>query len=81
MIWTLWLYLVASFALMLAVKIWARVTGRGCRPVATWNCLGVGIFFDHANGRMFIFPLPFIGVLVQFGPAQSQRVWDRRQAA
>lgn len=75
-----WLYVVFSHGLLLAVKIWARATGRDCTALFAWYDIWVGVFWDVAKRRLYVFPLPMVGVVVQF-PRQTKSAAPVRMAA
>lgn len=37
------------------------------RPVLAWYDIWVGLYWDRAKRRLYILPLPMVGVFVQFG--------------
>lgn len=37
------------------------------RPVFAWFDLWVGAYWDRVRGRLYVFPLPMLGVCVDFG--------------
>lgn len=38
------------------------------RPLFAWYDLWVGVYWDRAKRRLYILPLPCIGVVVEFKP-------------
>ncbi len=36
------------------------------RPVFAWYDLWVGVFIDRANRRLYVFPLPCLGLVVSW---------------
>lgn len=39
------------------------------RPLFAWYDIWVGAFWDRAHRRLYLFPVPMFGVVIQFGPA------------
>jgi len=39
------------------------------RPIFAWFDLWVGIFIDRPKRRIYVFPLPCIGIVIERGPA------------
>jgi hypothetical protein len=37
------------------------------RPIVAWYDLWVGLFVDRAHRRLYIFPVPCLGLVIQFG--------------
>jgi hypothetical protein len=37
------------------------------RPIFAWYDLWIGVFIDRAKRRLYIFPLPCLGVVVEWG--------------
>lgn len=40
------------------------------KPIFAWYDLWVGVFWDAKKRRLYIFPLPCIGIVLQFGADQ-----------
>lgn len=38
------------------------------KPIFAWYDLWIGFFWDGAKRRLYVLPLPCIGVVIQFGP-------------
>lgn len=43
------------------------------RLIFAWYDCWIGMFWDRAQRRLYILPLPMIGIVVQFKPAQLDR--------
>lgn len=41
------------------------------RPIFAWYDLWVGAFWDRERRRLYLLPLPCIGVVIQFGPLET----------
>lgn len=41
------------------------------RPIFAWYDLWVGAFWDRAKRRLYIFPVPCLGVVFEFGDRKS----------
>lgn len=41
------------------------------RPLFAWYDMWIGIFWDRSRRRLYILPLPCIGVVVEFGRARG----------
>lgn len=37
------------------------------RPIIAWYDLWVGVFWDRTKRRLYILPLPCVGVVISFG--------------
>lgn len=53
------------------------------RPLFAWYDAWVGVFWDKTKRRLYILPLPFVGVVVEFAPPSAPascphgfRDWD-----
>lgn len=42
-------------------------------PVFAWYDFWIGVFWDRSKRRLYILPLPCIGVLIQFKPKTTRR--------
>jgi hypothetical protein len=40
------------------------------RPIFAWYDLWVGVFVDRAKRRVYVFPVPCIGVVVSWGQTE-----------
>lgn len=40
------------------------------KPIFAWYDLWVGAFWDRAKRRLYIFPVPTLGVVIHFNPQQ-----------
>lgn len=38
------------------------------KPIFAWYDLWVGAFWDAAKRRLYVFPIPCLGLLIQFPP-------------
>jgi hypothetical protein len=38
------------------------------KPIFAWYDLWVGAFWDGAKRRLYIFPVPMLGIMIQFRP-------------
>jgi len=38
------------------------------KPIFAWYDLWVGAFWDQAKRRLYVFPVPMLGVVIQFAP-------------
>lgn len=37
------------------------------KPIFAWYDMWVGAFWDSAKRRLYIFPIPMFGIIIQFG--------------
>jgi hypothetical protein len=42
------------------------------KPIFAWYDLWVGAFWDAAKRRLYIFPVPMFGVVIQFRALEAQ---------
>ena len=42
------------------------------RPIFAWYDLWVGAFWDQSKRRLYLFPVPMFGVVIQFHPKAAQ---------
>lgn len=49
-------------------------TGISLKPIFAWYDLWVGASWDAAKRRLYIFPVPMLGVVIQFPPKRI--TWD-----
>lgn len=42
------------------------------RPIFAWYDIWVGVFWDRAKRRLYVFPVPMIGIVVEFWGAARQ---------
>lgn len=47
---------------------------RRIRPVFAWYDLWVGVFIDRAKRRVYVFPLPMIGLRIDLTPPVDERL-------
>lgn len=45
----------------------------GVKPVFAWYDFWVGMFYDRFKRRLYIFPLPMLGIVIQFPAEDSTR--------
>lgn len=45
----------------------SRPSGYRIRPVFAWYDLWIGAFYDRPRRRLYIFPIPCLGVRIEFG--------------
>ena len=45
----------------------ASVTRISIKPIFAWYDLWVGVFIDRAKRRVYVFPVPMLGVVIQWG--------------
>ncbi len=43
------------------------------RPIIAWYDLWVGVFWDRAKRRLYILPLPCVGVVISFAEKEPAR--------
>lgn len=43
------------------------------KPLFAWYDLWIGAFWDRKNRKLYLLPLPCIGVVVDFGGMEDQR--------
>ena len=57
----------------------SRSTGTGTvkiRPLLAWYDLWIGAYWDRQARKLYILPLPCIGIVVSFGPRKSlKQLW------
>lgn len=42
------------------------------KPIFAWYDLWVGAFWDGAKRRLYVFPIPMLGVVIQFPPTSAR---------
>jgi hypothetical protein len=47
------------------------------RPIFAWYDLWVGAFWDQAKRRLYLFPIPMFGLVIQFRQAPKKPVMSR----
>lgn len=40
------------------------------RPIFAWYDLWVGLFWDRSKRRLYVFPVPCLGIVLDFGEAE-----------
>lgn len=40
-------------------------------PIFAWYDIWVGVFIDRAKRRIYVFPVPMFGVVIQFGTEKA----------
>lgn len=43
------------------------------RPLFAWYDFWVGAYWDRANRRLYVLPIPMFGFVVDFGRAETER--------
>lgn len=43
------------------------------KPIFAWYDLWIGAFWDAGKRRLYVLPLPMIGVVIQFAAPSEQR--------
>lgn len=38
-----------------------------CKPIFAWYDFWVGLFWDRQKRRLYILPMPCVGIVLQFG--------------
>lgn len=38
------------------------------RPLFAWYDLWIGAYYDRSSGRLYILPIPCVGIVIDFGP-------------
>lgn len=41
------------------------------KPIFAWYDLWIGAFWDSAKRRLYVFPIPMFGVVLQFNPPST----------
>lgn len=51
------------------------------RPIIAWYDLWIGAYWDRIHGRLYILPIPCVGIVIDFGrlPPLSQEERDARR--
>jgi hypothetical protein len=49
------------------------------RPIFAWYDLWVGLFIDRPKRRVYIFPLPCIGIVIERTPRTAQNAHSVNQ--
>lgn len=44
------------------------------RPIIAWYDFWIGCFYDRMKRRIYVFPLPCIGVVIQLNPTETELV-------
>ena len=61
-------------------RLWLPFRGYAVRFLFAWYDLWVGAFWDARGRRLYILPLPMIGVVIQFPPKPDPFRWRQRTA-
>lgn len=43
------------------------------KPIFAWYDLWVGAFWDQAKCRLYLFPVPMFGIVIQFPTPQGEK--------
>ena len=50
-------------------------------PIFAWYDLWIGLFIDTKKKRLYIFPIPCFGLVIEWGPKDTEEQYPERQAA
>ena len=42
------------------------------KPLFAWYDIWIGVFIDTRKQRLYVLPIPCVGVVIDFGPAEEQ---------
>ncbi|MGH9438542.1 MAG: hypothetical protein ACRD22_11785 [Terriglobia bacterium] len=50
------------------------------RPIFRWFDLWIGLYLDQPNRRLYVFPLPTLGIVIEWGTLKkaSERIEERQ---
>lgn len=48
------------------------------RPIAAWYDLWIGVYWDRQRRRLYVLPLPCVGIAIEFGREDKPKTGKAR---